>query len=408
MPTPPLTDEQCLEAVAAVRRHHGSHERAAAELELNVNTFKGRLRKASERGLAGTDPVMPGFKIARVSTTEDATGAIKHRSIVQKPDTDGQPFAIPAGHRIKGVSALVDGNGEVVQQWFKTREDGRDPFAFAEALREAMSGVVPPPIAAPEPDADDDLLTVYVLPDLHLGMRAYAKETGENYDLTIAAEMARREIGRLVAMSPPSKNAVLLFLGDFFHQNDQTNTTPASGHQLDVDGRWRHVYNVGARLAISLSRAIAEKHEAVEVAILPGNHDEDAAKTLAVALDIHFEGHERLSVYSSHSDHWFRRFGQCLLGATHGHRMKSDRMAMMMATDRAADWGATKYRHLFYGHVHHESAKEVGPVRVESFSTPAAKDAYAASGGYRSGRALNAVTFHAERGEVCRHRVNIV
>jgi metallophosphoesterase superfamily enzyme len=409
MPTPPLTDEQCIEAVAAVRRHHGSHERAAAELNLNLNTFKGRLRKASERGLAGTDPVMPGFRIARVSTTEGADGAVKSRSIVQKPDTDEVSFAIPQGHRIKGVSALVDGNGNVTQTWYKTREDGRDPFAFAQALKEAMAptaGVLP--IAAPEPDADDDLLTVYVLPDLHLGMRAYAKETGENYDLAIADEMARREIGRLVAMSPPARNAVLLFLGDFFHQNDQTNTTPASGHQLDVDGRWRHVYGVGARLAISLSRAIAEKHERVEVAILPGNHDEDAAKTLAVAMDIRFEAEERVSIYDSHSDHWYRRFGQCLLGATHGHRMKPDRMAMMLATDRAEDWGRTRFRHLFFGHIHHETAKSVGPVRVESFTTPAAKDAYAASGGYRSGRALNAVTFHAERGEVCRHRVNIV
>ena len=87
--------------------------------------------------------------------------------------------------------------------------------------------------------------------------------------------------------------------------------------------------------------------------------------------------------------------------------MRPERMAMMLATDRAKDWGETEYRHFFFGHIHHETAKEVGPVRVESFSSPAAKDAYAAAGGYRSGRALNAVTFHAERGEICRHRVNI-
>jgi metallophosphoesterase superfamily enzyme len=407
MPTLPLTDEQCQEAADAVARNHGSVKRAAEELGINYLTLTSRLKRAAKRGIYRGAGVLPGFQIARVSTTEDANGAVKSRSIVQKPEAEGS-FAIPQGHRVKGVSALLDSSGNVSAQWIKTREDGRDPFAFAEALKEAMiEAAGASPVADPPTDADNDLLTVYILPDLHLGMRAYLKETGENYDLTIAAEMARREIARLVAMSPPSRNAVLLFLGDFFHQNDQTNTTPASGHQLDVDGRWRHVYGVGARLAISLSRAIAEKHESVEVAILPGNHDEDAAKTLAVALDIHFEGHDRLTVYGSHSEHWFRRFGQCLLGATHGHRMKPDRMAMMMATDRAADWGQTKFRHLLYGHVHHESAKEVGPVRVESFSAPAAKDAYAAAGGWRSSRALNAITFHSERGEVCRHRVNI-
>lgn len=403
---PPLTDEQCVEAVEAVARNHGSLKRAALELGINYHTFKKRVEKAAKRGFYKTNGVLPGFVISRVSTTHDAQGAVRARSITQKPEPGGR-FIVPPGHRVKGVSALVDPDGNVSAQWVKTREDEGDSLAFAAALREAIEGATVPPIAEPPPDCENDLLTVYILPDLHLGMRAFKKEAGENYDLAIASEMARREIGRLVSMSPRSKHAALLFLGDFFHQNDQTNTTPASKHQLDVDGRWRHVYNVGARLAIGLARAVAEKHEHVEVAVLPGNHDEDAAKTLAVALDIQFEGHDRLSVYDSHSEHWFRRFGQCLLGGTHGHRMKPDRMAMMLATDRAEDWGLTKHRHLFFGHVHHESAKEVGPVRVESFSSPAAKDAYAASGGYRSSRALNAITFHAERGEVCRHRVNI-
>jgi hypothetical protein len=56
-----------------------------------------------------------------------------------------------------------------------------------------------------------------------------------------------------------------------------------------------------------------------------------------------------------------------LLGATHGHTMKPDRMAMMLADDRAKDWGEADHRHFFFGHVHHESAREVAGVRVESF-----------------------------------------
>jgi hypothetical protein len=87
--------------------------------------------------------------------------------------------------------------------------------------------------------------------------------------------------------------------------------------------------------------------------------------------------------------------------------MKPERMAMVLATDRAKDWGETEYRHMFFGHVHHERAIEVGTVRIESFSTPAAKDAWTAAGGYRSGRAMSAITFHKDRGEIGRHRVNI-
>jgi hypothetical protein len=80
---------------------------------------------------------------------------------------------------------------------------------------------------------------------------------------------------------------------------------------------------------------------------------------------------------------------------------------MMLAADRPQDWGATTYRHMFFGHVHHEHAREVGPVRVESFQAPAARDAWATQAGFRSGRSLSAITFCQQRGEIGRHRVNI-
>jgi hypothetical protein len=80
---------------------------------------------------------------------------------------------------------------------------------------------------------------------------------------------------------------------------------------------------------------------------------------------------------------------------------------MMLAVDRAADWGETKHRHFFFGHVHRESAKEIAGVRVESFNSPAGRDAYAHDAGFRSGRALVAITYHQSRGEIGRHRVNI-
>ncbi|MEH3065310.1 MAG: metallophosphoesterase [Methylobacterium radiotolerans] len=361
---------------------------------------------AAERGLLGFDPVLPGYAIKRTTTRYDKHGDVAGEYVTQAK-APGAKAEIPAGHVVKGVSILRDGEGRTVQEWVKTRE-GHDPMLFAASLREAMIDMRGAAVLkAPAADRDADLLTVYVIPDLHLGMMAHAPECGEDYDLKIASAMVRRELHRLLAMAPPSKNAVVLFLGDFFHQNDQRNATPRSGHTLDVDGRWRKVYGVGARVAIAASTAVAERHEKVEVAFLPGNHDEDAALTLAVALELYFEGHGRVKVARGKGIHWFRRFGKCLLGASHGHTMKPDRMAMMLATDRPKDWGATEFRHFFFGHIHHETAKEVGPVRVESFTSPAAKDSYAAAGGYRSGRSLNAVTFHAKRGEVCRHRVNI-
>jgi hypothetical protein len=87
--------------------------------------------------------------------------------------------------------------------------------------------------------------------------------------------------------------------------------------------------------------------------------------------------------------------------------MRPDRMAMTMATQRREDWGATAYHWFLSGHIHHETAKEVGDVRCESFQTIADKDNHAAAGGYNSGQSLNAITLHWRDGEIGRHRVNI-
>jgi hypothetical protein len=391
----------------ATVRHRVSKVVGPAKEKRSEDRFATLQGWAAERGLLGFEPVLPGFKVNRTSARYDKAGRLAGQTVVQTR-AHGEPFVVPEGQVVKGVSAFVDARGREIARWVKTKEAGADPVAFAASLREAMLDVRGAAVLATPPAAqDEDLLTVYVIPDLHLGMLAWAFECGESYDLRIAADMARRELARLLAMAPPSRHAVILFLGDYFHMNDRRNVTPRSGHTLDADGRWRKVYDIGARLAVGLSKAVAERHERVEVAFLPGNHDEDAAKTLAVALDLYFEDHERVTVAGAPGDHWFRRFGKCLLGATHGHTMKPQQMAMMLATDRARDWGETDHRHMFFGHIHHETAKECGPVRVESFSSPAGKDAHAAAGGYRSSRALNAVTFHAEDGEVCRHRVNI-
>lgn len=411
------TDEQILSSV----RDAGSVRAAARALGMARSSVAERFKRLSGtvqandterafsayRGELGTKPVLPGFELKRTTAVYGKEGELA-REYVTQAKAPGRLAEIPAGHVVKGYSILKDSSGRVTQEWVKTREADGDPTLLAQTLRDVMLDARGPSgIVLPEADRDEDLLTVYVVSDLHLGMLASKAKCGEAYDLRIASEMIRREIGRLMAMAPPSKHAVLLFLGDFFHQNDQKNATHRSGHALDVDGRWRKVYRVGAQVAIGLSRAVAERHENVEVAFLPGNHDEDAAVTMAVALEIHFEEHERIRVAEGDGIHWFRRFGRCLLGATHGHTMKPDRMAMMLATDRARDWGETDHRHFFFGHIHHETAKEVGPVRVESFTSPAAKDAYAAAGGYRSNRSVNAVTFHREDGEICRHRVNI-
>lgn len=406
MSAQPVPDD-VLQAVAALYVEHGGNKAAAARAGGYPHTsFYRYVEKAAKRGFLSLKPVMPGFEISRTSSVLDKDGGLTRTYVTQQPERDD--FTPPAGFVPSRVSALVDGRGRVINQWQRFDRADTHAACLVEGIREAISEhrSASPVSSSPIPH-DEDLLTVYPLPDLHIGSRSWGAETGENWDLDIACETFRRACADLVAQSRPSRHAVVLGLGDYFHLNDRTNMTPKSGHVLDVDGRWPKVLKSGVRLALDLITMAAQKHDRVEVRFIPGNHDPDAAVALTVALGIYYDGHPRISVTEDASHHWYRRFGKVLLGATHGHTMKPDRMALMLASDNPEDWGASRFRHFMFGHVHHETAKEVGSVKVESFNSPAAKDAYAHAGGWRAGRSLNALTFHRERGEVGRHRTNL-
>lgn len=404
MSTPPLTDEQCLEAIAAVARHHGSHQRAAEELGLkSVHTLKSRLRKASERGFSKTDPVMPGFRIARVSTTEDASGAIKSRSITQKPDMDEVSFAIPQGHRVKGVSALVDGNGNVVQSWYKTREGERDPEATAAKIREIFEGMAftVPPVPGPE-TTDEDCVTLFNIPDAHMGLYVWGDEASENWDLKKADRIYRKTFGELVAMTPRNKTAILLAGGDQMHADNSQNRTEKSGHTLDVDGRFERVLETTCYLFLHFATLTLQTHENLIIRVLKGNHDPHASAALAYFLLAAFRDNPRVTVDVSPSLFWVYQHGKVMLAATHGHEAKAERMPAIMASRWPEIWGSTQYRYAHTFHVHHRQKirdKEMDGVYVETHQSPAPQDGWHYGQGFLSGRSLRSIIYHRELGE---------
>lgn len=403
-------------------RVYGSGRKAAKALGLEESVFRRRLnrerdsalgegnRRLGMRGMAlsPTVPHIPsdGMVIGKNSITYDDSGNLLRQSVQFKPDS-GDVYEVPDGHVVKGESVLLDPDNRVLAKWIKTREGAGE--GLVDALKEAfdsydgMAGTVPLPLVL-----NNDLLTVYPIPDLHFGMYGWAQECGADYDVEIASKIITESLNDLIERSAPSTKAVILGLGDHFHANDSKAATPGSGNRLDVDTRWARVFGLGARLTTLLVDMVARKHKYVEVKFLPGNHDPDSSMALTVALSLFYSKNDRIYVNDDPSIAWYYRFGKVLMGATHGHSMPPARMAMILANDRAKDWGETEYRHLFYGHFHRRTAEEIGPVIVESFASPAARDAWNANSGYRSGRRMTAITFHKDFGEISRHTRNIV
>lgn len=359
---------------------HGSMRAAARALKLNFGTVRGCIetvkRNAAIRGWA------PEYHMTR---------------------------PVPETHIAKGVSTYYDQEGKVRGQWVKSSldEDKLEQArqALLEVLGEQVRGLAP--LTAPPKHALNDLLAVYPWGDPHFGLYAWAKECGDDFDLNEARRLTLGAVDRLVASAPAAATAIIVPLGDFFHADDQSNVTPGHKHQLDVDSRYPKVLEIGIQALRHAIRRALEKHSRVIVRIEPGNHDPHAKWALTYAISAYFENEPRVEVDTSPAKFWFYKFGKVLIGTTHGDTVKHDALLGVMASDRSEDWGLTKHRYWYTGHVHNSVVTEKPGVVCEAFRTLAARDAWTAGHGYRAGRDMRCIVLHREFGEIERHRCDV-
>jgi hypothetical protein len=238
-------------------------------------------------------------------------------------------------------------------------------------------------------------------------MYAWAKETGEDFDLELAERLTLEAVDSLVSAAPPAATAILLLLGDVFHADDQSNRTPGHKNQLDVDSRYPKVIQVGIKTFRHAILRALEKHDKVIVREEPGNHDPHAKWALLYTLAAYFENNPRVVVDLSPAKFWYYRFHKVLIGSTHGDTIKPDQLPGLMAADRAEDWGTTKHRYWYSGHIHNTQVKEYPGVVWEAFRTLAAKDAWTAGQGYRAGRDMRCIVHHKDHGKIARFRCDI-
>lgn len=358
---------------------------------------------AAERGEAGFEPVLAGFAVKEIATNRDKDGEVK-QDWVRQAKAPGPIAEVPRGHVVKAMSILRDGEGRVKLDWMKTAE-GRSPEDLVADIRAALAEMperarpVPPPA-----DSMADLATVYPLADLHIGLMTWKGETGTSWDLDIAREVISENVTRLIQMAPPSRQAVILGLGDLLHADGYDNATPKSKNALDVDGRYPRVLDVAVDLIRETVRQALEKHEQVLLRILPGNHDPESTVGVNLALRLFYESDPRVTVDASASPFWWWRWGVNLLGATHGDGAKMPDLPLIMATSvKPDDWAVSKVREIHTGHIHSETKRDIRGIIVESHRTPIPPDSWHHRMGYGGGRSMCAITYHRRRGRLYRH-----
>lgn len=315
---------------------------------------------------------------------------------------------VAPGYQMGKVTVQRGADGNVERVWERQHpEQAALRVAIDEMARSLADSLTPLPTITPPTYTDADLLCVIPMGDPHFGMMAWAAESGDNFDLHIAEQLTFDAVDRLVSLSPPSKTAILLNLGDFFHADNSSNRTPHSGNSLDVDGRFQKIASVGFRAMIRCVTRMLERHENVIVRNNRGNHDPHQAYMLSMAMAAFFHDNPRVSVDMSPSGFWYFRFGEVLIGSVHGDGAKLVDLPSIMACDVKHDWAASTFRVWHCGHFHHDQLKDYRGCTVETHRTLAAKDAWHAYQGYRSYRDMKCIVYHRQFGEVNRIRCNI-
>ena len=315
----------------------------------------------------------------------------------------GDTAAAGPGQALKGTSTLYGDDGKVKLQWVKNDRDIEQLFEMQRSVLNALCEELPalPKVAGPK-HADADLATLYTLTDCHVGMLAWDRETGADWDLKIAEECLTQTFIRMIDSAPTSETGIVNQLGDWLHIDSLSPMTPTNHHILDADSRYQKMVEVAVRILRRVIEYALKKHQRVQVYMHEGNHDLAGSVWLRVMFAQLYEKNPRVAVGMSPNPYVAYQHGKTLLGFHHGHLTKLNNLPLLFAAKFPNEWGTTEHRYIHTGHKHHVDEKEHPGVIVQQHPTLAAPDAYAARGGWLSKRQATSMTYDKSRGEVAR------
>jgi hypothetical protein len=364
--------QQAVDAVAA----HGSVSAASRFLNIPVATLRDRYKEGIRQGL----------------TPENQALLV------------GDSAAAPAGYMLKGTSTYYNKDGEAVGQWVKTSADQEKRRLLQEASFRALAETLTPlPKIESRAWVDNDLLNLYTLTDCHVGMLAWDRETGADWDLKIAEQCLVNTFVQMIKSSPQAGDCIVNQLGDFLHFDSLQPMTPTNHHILDADSRYQKMVEVAVRILRIVVSAALSKHRKVRVLMNEGNHDPAGSVWLRILFAQLYASNPRVVVEMSPNPYGAFVHGKTMLGFHHGHLSKTTALPLLFASKFAREWGDTEYRYIHTGHRHHVEEKEHPGATTVQHPTLAAPDAYAARGGWLSKRQATSITYHKQSGEFARN-----
>lgn len=311
---------------------------------------------------------------------------------------------IDNGHKITGRSILKDSEGKKVMEWVKTSTDRDSQLEGLKiAVDELKKGIVPiKPTKLKSLNTKSKLCNQYTVTDYHIGLMAWAEESGTEWSLDIAEKLIMAWFTQAIDGAPKAEQAIFANIGDFLHWDGLDAVTPTSGHVLDADTRFQHIVRVSIRVIKNISEMLLKKYKKVHLIMAEGNHDLASSAWLREVFSMYFEKESRLTVDVNPDPYYCFKWGDVTLFYHHSHKKNLKALDSVFVSKFKKEYGSSKISYCHTGHYHHTVVLESNLMLMEQHPTLAAKDAHATRGGYHSVRNAKVITYHKEHGEVGR------
>lgn len=152
---------------------------------------------------------IPGYEV-RPYRIRDRIANYRKRGLL--PLESGN--SVTYGQVLRGTSTLYAPDGSIKQQWVKTDQSKQDLLDQFSAAIESISNTVVPVSPIPAPDTSlASKLAVYPIGDAHIGLLAWAPETGEDCDLNIIQTRMLAAMSLLVDQALPTDECFIVDVG---------------------------------------------------------------------------------------------------------------------------------------------------------------------------------------------------
>jgi len=219
--------------------------------------------------------------------------------------------------------------------------------------------------------------------DAHLGKLCDPLESGEEYNLEIAARIFSEAVDALVARAAgfPIERVLLPIGNDFFNSDSLIGAT-TKGTPQHESSRWQRTFATGCALVTDVVNRLRRKGWAVDVVIVQGNHDFQTAFFLGKVLEAAFTDVAGVTVNNGHKSRKYYQYHDCSLLLAHGDEEKEADLPNLFAVEQPRLWADTLFREIRLGHRHrkletkYRSATEYKGVVVRYIRSLSATDAW--------------------------------